>query len=273
MSTPQIREDRQAWYDYWAQVYMRSLSLENIMEATPQATQRKITLESFDLVHLHRADIQAFNELLLQYPHPTKPRQRPRQVVPDNTVIVWPEPLGDMTSFVMEPGSPIRPFLVLEYVSKHSVRKDYEENMEKYEHELKVPYYLTFYPDNQELTLRHHNGDRYLTVFPNEAERYPIPELELEVALLDGWVRFWFRGKLLALPAELQTALDEARAEADEARQQTDEARRLMDQANRRADHEAEQARQARERATSAQEELDRLRAEIARLRQQGGET
>lgn len=38
--------------------YARSLQLEDFMEATSQATQRKITLESLDLVHAHRPDVE-----------------------------------------------------------------------------------------------------------------------------------------------------------------------------------------------------------------------
>jgi hypothetical protein len=53
-----------------------------------------------------------------------------------------------------------------------------------------VPYYLLFYPDNQELTLFQHTGRRYRTVEPNEHGRYPIPDLDIEVGLLDGWVRY-----------------------------------------------------------------------------------
>src|SRR5262249_23491721 len=83
--------------------------------------------------------------------------------------------------------------MVLEYVSKNNKRKDYEDNFRKYERELKVPYYLLFYPDNEELTLFHRRGSKYVSVKPNAAGRLAIPELELEVALLDGWVRFWFR--------------------------------------------------------------------------------
>jgi hypothetical protein len=37
-------------YEEAAQAYLRSLPLEHFMEATAQATQRKITLESLDLV-------------------------------------------------------------------------------------------------------------------------------------------------------------------------------------------------------------------------------
>ena len=38
------------------------------MEATPQATQREITLESLALVRAARSDFHLFNELLVQYP-------------------------------------------------------------------------------------------------------------------------------------------------------------------------------------------------------------
>ena len=51
-----------------------SLPLEHFMESTPQATQRKITLESFDLIYVSRKDVQCFNELLVQYPIPGKTR-------------------------------------------------------------------------------------------------------------------------------------------------------------------------------------------------------
>src|ERR1700678_1881080 len=105
-----------------AQDYLRRLPREHFMEATPQATQRKITLESLDLVHARRPDIQLFNELLVQYPLPR--RKRPGQVVPDNMVVVHPEPIEAIGSYDT-PLQPVGPFWVLEYVSKSSHRKDY----------------------------------------------------------------------------------------------------------------------------------------------------
>src|SRR5207249_1985986 len=111
------------------QRYLRSLPLEHFMEATDHATQRKITLESFDLVHTARPDIQCFNELLVQYPR--RGRKRLGQVVPDNFIVIHPEPIkarGNFSTHVQ----PVRPFLVLEYVSKHTHRKDYDDNYEKY---------------------------------------------------------------------------------------------------------------------------------------------
>src|SRR5437870_8293113 len=78
-------------YEREAEAYLHSLPPEHFMEAIPQATQRQITLASLDLVHARRPDVQLFNELLVQYPHGR--REQIRQVVPDNMVVVHPEPI------------------------------------------------------------------------------------------------------------------------------------------------------------------------------------
>lgn len=210
---PRLLEVR---YHEAAQVYLRSLPREHFMEATSQATQRKISVESLDLINAARPDVQSFNELLVQYPRPR--RKKPGQVVPDNMVVIHPQPIKAEGSYDV-PLQPVKPFWVLEYVSKNSKRKDYEESMDKYEHELKVPYYLVFYPDVQDMSLYRHNGKRYVTVQPDELGRVRIPELELELGLLDGWVRFWFRGELLPLPADLQRQLQETRQQLKQSEQ------------------------------------------------------
>jgi Uma2 family endonuclease len=215
--------------------YLRSLPLEHFMESTPQATQRTITLESLDLVHARRPDVQFFNELLVQFP--VRGRRRPAQVVPDNMVVIWKEPIKAEGSYDI-PFQPVRPFWVLEYVSPSNKRKDYEDSFEKYER-LKVPYYLVFYPDTQDLTLFHHQGEKYVSKRPNRRGRLAIPELDMEVALLDGWVRYWYKDELLPLPADLQRDLDETR--------------RQLAEATHRAD--------------AAEQEIARLRAELEQLR------
>jgi Uma2 family endonuclease len=209
-------------YAEYAREYLRSLPLEHFMEATAQGNQRKITLESLDLIAARRSDFQVFNELLVQYPRPRQ--KRPGQVVPDNMVVICDQKI-DADGSYDTPIQPVGPFWVLEYVSKSNKRKDYDDNMKKYERELKVPYYLVFYPDNQELTLFHMKGKTYRAQPPNDQGRYAIPELEIEVALLDGWVRFWHQGKLLPLPGDLQRDLDEVRRQNEQLRRQVEQER------------------------------------------------
>jgi Uma2 family endonuclease len=218
--------------------YLRSLPLEHFMESTPQATQREITLESLALVKARRPDVHVFNELLVQFP--IRGRRRPAQVVPDNMVVVCEKPIQAVGSYDV-PLQPVRPFWVFEYVSPSNKRKVYEDSFEKYER-LKVPYYLVFYPDTQEVTLFHHQGEKFVSKKPNRRGRLAIPELDMEVALLDGWVRYWYRGELLPLPADLQRDLDEARRQLDAERQ----ARLAAEQENARLRAELEQLRSRR---------------------------
>jgi Uma2 family endonuclease len=235
------------FYEWAEQRYLRSLPLEHFMEATAQGTQREITLESFALVKVYRPDVQCFNELLVQYPRPGHDPEKPGQVVPDNMIVIHPQPIKADGSF-NTPLQPAKPFMMLEYVSKYNKRKDYDLNYDRYEKELQVPYYLLFYPDADEMSLFRLVDGKYVAVRPNESGRCPIPELELEVALLDKWVRFWFRGDLLPLPGDLLRQLNSVRDQLGSERQ----------------------ARQAAEdRASKAETESARLREELARLKAQ----
>ncbi len=230
-------------YEDWAQVYLRSLPPEHFMEAIGQSRQREITLESLALLKAVRSDVHVFNELLVQYPLPNQ--RRPGQVVPDNMVVISDQPIEADSSY-NTPLEPVAPFWMLEYVSKSNKRKDYEDSFDKYERDLKVPYYLVFYPDLQELTLYRHTGKKYVSVKPNKHGRYAIPELELEMRLQDGWVRYWHRGELLPLPAELQHALNDARKQAEQEKQ--------------RAEQEKQRADALQQRLAETQQELARLR-------------
>jgi Uma2 family endonuclease len=230
-----------AYYEA-AQAYLRSLPQEHFMESVSQANQRKISVFCLGVVAEDRPDVQVFNELLVQF---RRPGGKIGQVVPDNMVIVCSEAIRAETSYDV-PHQPVGPYLVLEYVSRNNKRKDYEDSFDKYERELKVPYYLIFYPDDQELTLYRLSRGRYVSVKPNKHGRLEIPKLELEVAILDGWVRFWYKGQLIPLPADLLRELAETREELKATREQLDEAKR---------------------RAAQAEEENARLRAELERLR------
>jgi Uma2 family endonuclease len=238
-------------YDRAAEAYFRSLPFERFMEALPQATQRMITLESLDLLRARRTEVQVFNELLVQYFF----KGRLRRVESDNMVRLSLDKLRTKMSFNVELEAD-QPFLVLEYVSPASHRKDYHDSFQKYERELRVPYCLLFYPEMQDLQLHCLEGTRYRRVAANAHGRYAIPELELEVGLLDGWVRFWHRGELLPLPADLEKQLLQERERADQEQQ--------------RADQEQQRADQEQQRADQAQAEVARLRALLEQA--QGGE-
>jgi Uma2 family endonuclease len=117
-------------YAEYAREYLRGLPPEHFMEATPQSTQREITLASLALVRARRPDFHLFNELLVQYRR--EGQKRPGQVVPDNMVVLHAGPIRADGSYDM-PIQPAGPFWVLEYVSKSSRRKDYDDNFDKYE--------------------------------------------------------------------------------------------------------------------------------------------
>jgi Uma2 family endonuclease len=263
MSTAKPRHLLRLEYEKAAQAYLRSLPPEHFMEATPQATQREITVESLALVKAQRPDVQYFNELLVQYPHGRRPQVR--QVVPDNMVVVHDEPIHAVGSFDV-PLQPVGPFWVLEYVSQHSERKDYEDSFRKYERELKVPYLLMFHPEGQELTLYRHGGRKYRTVVPNAAGRCAVPELDLEVAILDGWVRFWYKGQLVPLPADLLRQLETVRRQLRQAQQEARQAQQEAQQAREDTRQAQEVARQAREREEEARRHAERLLAQLRAL-------
>ena len=181
------------------------------MESIEQSKQREITLESLALVRAVWPEFQVFSELMIQYVAPGKDPYKPLRVVPDNMVLVHSEPIDAHGSYATAV-QPVLPILVLEYVSRRSKGKDYEDNRKKYERDLKIPYYLLFDPEAGDMAVLHRVKSKYVRVKPNEEDRLPIPELELEVALIDGWARFWFRGELLPLPGDLLHSLNEERA-------------------------------------------------------------
>ncbi|HEY2909470.1 MAG TPA: Uma2 family endonuclease, partial [Gemmataceae bacterium] len=238
-----------------------SLPLEHFMESTDQSTQRAITVESLELVAAIRPEFQVFSELLVLYPVAGEDPSRPAGVVPDNMVILWPTPLAPLRSF-NAPLQQARPTLVLEYVAPSNPRKDYEDNRKKYERDLKVPNYLIFEPEKQKLTVLQMKRGRYVAVKPNDAGRLAIPDLELEVAIVDRWVRFWYRGQLLALPGELQSQL---KAKETQLKAKDDQlaASRAEVQESRKAE------REATARAAAANAEIARLREELKKASRQ----
>jgi hypothetical protein len=225
--------------NFWtSQEYFAKVPQEDFMDTPNQATQREITLESFALLKRSRPEVHYFNGLLVQYPY--RRTNDTRQVVPDNMVVLHNGPI-ELDSSYDVPLQPTGPFLILDYFSKYISRNDSKNNFHMYERELKVPYYLVFSIDAQDLTLCSRTARKYVSVKPNEAGRLAIPELDLEVALLDGWARYWYRGELLQLPGDLQTSLDESR---EATRQAEAKASRAEERARRAEGKEAEERRQ-----------------------------
>jgi Uma2 family endonuclease len=268
MSTKVPRELQRVGYERAALEYLLSLPPEHFMESTAQSTQRAITVESLALVEARRPDFHVFNELLVQYPR--RGQRKLGQVVPDNMVVITDQPIEARNSYnvTLEPA---RPYWTLEYVSPNNPRKDYEDSFHKYERELKVPYYLIFRPDQGSMILYRHNRRKYTAVKPNGRGRYPLRKLELEVALLEGWVRFWYQGKLLELPGELQKRIDELQRRADEEKRRADDEKRRADDEKRRADDEKRRADDEKRRADELHERLVAAERELATRREQSG--
>ncbi len=189
------RED----YERAAQEYLASLPLEHFAQAEAQGRQREITLCSFRLLELRRPDCHLFNEMLVQYPF----NSTLGQVVPDNMVVLGGSGPGRRGSYSL-PFEEVRPFWVLNYVSWLNKRKDYAENFNKYERQLQVPYCLTFQVEAEELLLYRHDGEQYQIVKPDARGRFSVPELDLQVGLDRGWVRYWYQNEMLLMPGELQ---------------------------------------------------------------------
>ncbi|HEY3788189.1 MAG TPA: Uma2 family endonuclease, partial [Urbifossiella sp.] len=201
-------------------------------------------------------------------------------IVPDNMVFVHSKPIEAEGSYML-PVERVVPTLVLEYVSKSNERKDYQDNYKKYEQELQVPFYLVFHPENEDLRVFRLAGGEYLRLPPNSEGRFSIPDLELQAGLLDGWVRFWFRGELVPLPGDLMEEVDEQkrlRAEAElnaliskKALQSMERKKNEADRAKVIAEREkaaAEQAKAAAEqRALAAEAELARVLKELSNLK------
>jgi hypothetical protein len=170
--------------------------------------QRDITRWSFEVIRGVRSDVQPFTNMLIQFPQAHA--GEPGQVAPDNAVIVHSLHVRIGVSFDT-PFQPVRPLIVMGY-SPEGIGNKEGANRAKYEQELKVPYYLLFYPDADEFTLFKLGETGYSAVHPNANGRCPIPELELEVGLHGKWMRYWFRGELLPLPGELLQERDAERA-------------------------------------------------------------
>jgi hypothetical protein len=235
MSSALPRALVEARYRRAAQAYMRSLPLTHFAQTTRQARQHALTFSTLGLIRSHRPDVHVFNELLIQFPRPR--RRRRGRVVPDNMIVLSADPIRANLSFDL-PLEPAGPFCVFDYPEEGNTRKDYDASFRVYERELKVPWCVRFTTDSRALALYRHTGTRYEPQAPNERGRLAIPELEVEMAVLDGWGRYWHRGELLLTSVEMVRELEVLRrARAELA------ARRAVEEENARLRVELERLR------------------------------
>ena len=130
-----------------------------------------------------------------------------------------------------------------------------------------------FYPDHQELTLYKLNRrkGKYVSVHPDDEGHHPLPELDLTIRLLDGWARFWWKGKLLPIPTELQAELVQVRKEVVALRRQLgDKDRQLGDKDRQLGDKDRQLAETARQ-LSDKDRQLAEMQAELERLRKSAG--
>jgi Uma2 family endonuclease len=192
-------------YDRAALEYLERLPPEHFMEATTQSVQRALIENALGQIAEQRPDFHYFNELLVQQ----FVRGHLVQVVPDATVILGD--LKDHRRSCYQPEMELPLFWVLEYVSPSGRNTEYMEKRQCYEQDLKVPYYLIHDPEAAPLVLclYHYEGSGYQLVKANEHDRFPIPELNVEIGVVDGWARLWFQGELLLPTGELAARMRE----------------------------------------------------------------
>ena len=117
----------------------------------------------------------------------------------------------------------IRPAIVIEYVSGDgSEERDQTPGKGKfwiYEHVIAAGYYVIFDPWQRTLEVFAQNGNGYHAVAPNDAGRFLIKGLNLELGIWDGlylqidapWLRVWdpFTGKMIPLAVERTKVAEE----------------------------------------------------------------
>jgi hypothetical protein len=252
----------EAEYDAAAWEYYQTLPMEHFMEATRQATQREIALESFALLKIRRSDVQYFSELLVQYPF----EGTIRRVVPDNMLVISDEPDRDRKSYATEL-EPAPPYMMLEWVADSSEGKDYGESFLKYERELRTPYCLTYHPDKRDWRVYHHDGgERYVQLEPDLNGRVRIAELDLEIGLLDGWIRFWHQGELLEIPSELQERLDRQSKRINQQSKQISQQSEQISQQSEQIDQQTEQIDQQTKQIDQQTKQIDQQAERINEL-------
>ena len=216
MQPPSTYQNTAFYFDRAADEYRAFLKKKHpahFWKSVAESEQRHITNTSLDMLASKRSDVHVYGELLIQW---RNEKGKLRRVVPDNMIVLAEERPDVTMNFAIEVQKS-RPFFVLEYVTETNKRKHHQKSYGKYEAELKVPYYTIFQLDDRKLSLLAYDKKqgKYQSLPPNQNGRYAIRELDLEVGLLDGWARFWWKGALLLTTTELHAEVVEARKQLE----------------------------------------------------------
>ncbi len=184
----------------------------------------------------------------------------PRTVVSPDTYVVRGVPGHPREIFKVWEEGGHRPGFVLEITSKKTRREDTGRKLARYRDELRVPEYFLFDPRRDWVPegLRGHTlgpDGVYHELAPDARGRLASAFLGLELAVVDGHVRFFLPGAAEPLPTAAERAERErARAEVAEGRAKAAEGR---------AEAAEGRAEVAEGRAQALEAELRRLRAAL----------
>ena len=156
-----------------------------------QAKQREITNAAFALMRVVHKDFHYFSRLRVNYSR----GDELRRIAPDNIISFGfaSHTSGGNCAIGGNRCSLLAAFTYDCFSPPEESRQDFCV----FEKELAVPYYVLFYPLHQSLRLYIHNGKNYDLASPNKKLKYEIPELNIELALHNGWLRIWFNNELL----------------------------------------------------------------------------
>jgi chromosome segregation ATPase len=115
-----------------------------------------------------------------------------------------------------------------------------------------------------------HLGTQYERLEPDLAGRCAIEELDLQVGIWDGWLRYWYQGKLLPVTDELAKQIEQLARQLDE--QTREHARELGEQARQHARELDQRDRQIDQQARQHARELDQRDRQLDEQSRQWGE-
>ncbi len=163
----------------------------------------------------------------------------------------------------------VAPLIVIEFVSGNgSEERDKTPLKGKfwvYEQVIRPPYYAIYEVKKSQVEVFQLIGGRYIKMLPNPYQRFPVPEMEMELGIWRGvyqnvflpWLRWWDADGNLLMTGDERAEQERIRAEQEWSR---------AEQERIRAEQERSRAESAEESANLAQQRADRLAAQLRAL-------